>query len=380
MRQYKPASNYRKIPSRFLAEEKTARQYELALDAAPDRVKAHGLRAAHPRPLVSVGKRAGRVFTSWRTSPEKAWRFPEVEYASAGSSWAALIFDCDDRRRWGVGLGDLPAPNWIVRRRENDHAHIAWCLAQPVHRYPLAEIDPLEYLSWIAGYYTSALGADAGYNGVLAHNPAPRYRQGEFVTEWGSREPYSLDALGSVIPFGWSPPAPTVGSGIGRNVDLYTSGMRWAGRKKHADLDVLPALIVANQQFDVPLPASEVASMAASIERSRRRWAARGWHQPAWIERQAERGRLGGLASGQVRRPGSAAETRPWEAAGVSRATWRRQQGEPGRAPGRPCRFSAGQEPWVLAGISRATWYRHRALALAQKTGETKLETRSQRR
>ena len=71
-----------------------------------------------------------------------------------------------------LGLPDLPPPNWIVRRPANNHAHLTWTLAEPVHRYPAARIDPLRYLAWIAEYYADVVGADPGYAGVLAHNPA----------------------------------------------------------------------------------------------------------------------------------------------------------------------------------------------------------------
>ena len=50
-------------------------QPELPLAAAPAPVLGHGLRAAHPFPLVSTGKQPERPYTSFRTTPEKAWRF-----------------------------------------------------------------------------------------------------------------------------------------------------------------------------------------------------------------------------------------------------------------------------------------------------------------
>ena len=68
-------------------------QLTLPIEFAPSVVRAHGLSVAHPRPLVSYGKDYGRVFC-FRTSPRKAWRYAEVEYANAGSSYGAL--DCDD--------------------------------------------------------------------------------------------------------------------------------------------------------------------------------------------------------------------------------------------------------------------------------------------
>ncbi len=302
-------------------------QLALPLEAAPVKVRQHGLRAAHPRPLVSLGKRQGRPYSSFRTTPQKAWRFPEVEYGRAGSSIAALVFDCDDPLRWRPGLSDLPPPNWIVRRPVNDHVHVAYCLETPVHRYPAARPEPVRYLANIAEYYQHVLGADAGYTGVLAHNPAPIYRQDIFETTWGSKQPYSLDGLADVIPFGWSPPRVRQ-TAIGRNCDLFEAGMAWAGRKVNAELPVLPALLVVNQQFEHPLPHGELVSMAKSIERYRRQWAARGWHCPKWIESRRQRGRIGGVRSGEKRRVGSNEAMKPWEAEGVSRRTWYRRRAQ----------------------------------------------------
>ena len=296
-------------------------QLELPLDFAPEPVRSHGLRAAHPRPLVSLGKRPGGPFSSFRTSPARAWRFPELEYANAGSSIAALVVDCDRPAALARGLPDLPPPNWTVWRTANDHAHICWTLAKPVHRYPAARIEPLRYLAGIAEFYAHATGADPGYNGILAHNPAPTFANDDFVTTWGHPAPYSLDQLAAVIPFGWEPPTVRQ-AGVGRNCDLFEAGMRWAGRQANASLPVLPALHVANQDFAHPLPLSEVQATARSIEKYRKRWAARSWHCPRWISRQAARGRR----SGEARHLGSNESLKPWAAEGVSRATWYRRR------------------------------------------------------
>ena len=163
-------------------------QLELPLAFAPAPVRAHGLRAAHPRPLVSPGKRLGQPFTSFRTSPQKAWRFPEVEYANAGSSIAAIVLDCDQPARIRRGLPDLPTRSWTVWRPANSHAHVCWTLAKPVHRYPAARVEPLRFLTRIAEYYAHAVGADPGYAGVLAHNPVSIYRS-PYKTTWGRRRP-----------------------------------------------------------------------------------------------------------------------------------------------------------------------------------------------
>ena len=225
-----------------------------------------------------------------------------------------------------MGICDLPPYSWLVLRPANDHGHIAWCLDKPVHRYPAAGIEPLQYLAGIAEYYAHAVGADPAYSGVLAHNPAPLFK-GPYRTTWGREQPYTLDQLASVIPFNWEPPTVRQ-TGIGRNVDLFEAGMRWAGRQTNQGLPVLPALHTVNQDFAHPLPLSEVQATARSIERYRKRWAARGWHCPRWIARQAARSaKQTGRARKRSASPnGSNEALRPWGAEGVSRATWYRRR------------------------------------------------------
>ena len=286
----------------------------------PAKVRAHGLRSAHPRPLVSFGKQAGGQFASFRVPPERAWQYPEVEYGNAGSSVAALVLDCDNPEAMAEGLFDLPPPNWIVWRPANDHAHACWTLAYPVHRYPEARIGPLRYLAHIAEYYAYAVGADPSYAGVLAHNPALT-RETPYTTIWGPEEPYMLDQLAHVIPFGWDPPKVRQ-TGVGRNVALFESGMEWAGKSANAALPLFSALVVANQEFSHQLPPSEVRATARSIEKYRKRWAARGCHCPRWLAKQAARGR----ASGRARFEGSNEQRKPWEAEDVSRRTWYRRR------------------------------------------------------
>ena len=302
-------------------------QLDLPLDHAPAMILAHGLSAAHPRPLVSLGKRPDQPFSSFRTSPARAWQYPEVEYGNAGSSIAALVLDCDKPAALARGLPDLPLPNWTVWRLSNHHAHIAWTLAEPVHRYPAARIEPLRYLANVADYYGHAVGADPGFAGVLAHNPAARYRQDQFRTTWGRRAPYTLDDLASVIPFRWEPPAVRQ-TGIGRNCDLFHDLMIWAGRRENATIPVLSAAPVRNQQFDHPLAESEVAATARSVERYRARWAARGWHSARWIARQKARASRGGKAKAQAQaHQGNSIESRkPWDDLGISRSTWYRRK------------------------------------------------------
>ena len=71
----------------------------------------------------------------------------------------------------GLGLSDLPSFNWLVERPANDHAHVVWALAEPVHRYPEARAEPLRYFAGIAEYYAFATNADASYAGCSLTTP-----------------------------------------------------------------------------------------------------------------------------------------------------------------------------------------------------------------
>ena len=233
--------------------------------------------------------------TSWRTSPALAWTKPYLEI-NAANSYPAVILDCDDRETVVDAIQDgvLPEPNWIVTNLKSGYHHVAWCLAAPVHRYPEARIPPLRYFRRIAERMGQLADADPGYAGVLTRNPMaaadPHTR-----TTWLAREPYSLDVLAKVLPFGWKPPVLSRTS-IGRNVDLFRSLMRWAGQRENLAVDVFTAALTINQQFATPLPLSEVRATACQVEKYRARWAAYGWHRLLWLARKAAAGRKSGAA------------------------------------------------------------------------------------
>ena len=243
------------------------------------------------------------------------------------------MLDCDHPRKMGYGLLSLPVPSWTVTRKSNGHAHCAWTLETPVHKYSTARLEPQRYLTTISEFYAETVAADSGFTGTLCHNPAPRFRQDEFTTTWGREEPFSLSELANVIPFNWEPPR-VRRTGVGRNSDLFEAGLKWAGRQANAGTAVLTALHITNQGLDPRLDDPELAAMARSIERYRARWAAHGWHSPRWIAKQAARGIKSGEKRAQgVQGPqrqscgaGSNEELKPWEAEGISRRTWYRRR------------------------------------------------------
>ena len=287
--------------------DETQRQRLLPFEWVPEKVKVHGLRDAHPRPLVSLGKRNGIYQGSFRVAPAEAWGFPEIELR-AGNTFPQLILDLDSQdalqeyyRR--THCESWPECHWMVQRVVNGHTHAAYNLAVPVHRGELAREKPLRAFARIAEYYTTALKADRGYMGVLTHNPMSKAHGPGFKTQWLRKDPYSLGELARVIPFGWKRPRVSC-TDIGRNWDLFKAVQKWAGSEANAGVDVLPAAMAANQQFDSPLPPDEVRGIAKSVERYRARWIAKGkFYTP---KQKTLWGRERGIRSGTARRKGTA--------------------------------------------------------------------------
>lgn len=286
-------------------------------DFIPKVLREHGLSDAHVFPAVSYGKQPDGTFRgSRRVSPADAWRFPSIELRTS-TSWPVLLIDLDgaESTQWFLDLvlnQEIPRPNWWVTRHSSQGTHAAWTLERPVHRpHPntAPRRKPIHLFTRISEYYTTLLEGDSSFRGVLTHNPVSLLgrRQG-LITTWGRRAPYSLKELAAIIPPEWHLP-PVKKTAIGRNCDLFATGMRWAGSPQHIGLEVLPMLLATNQQFSHPLPEQEVGHIARSIERYREDWIARGTLESsaAFSARQSQRGKRGGRQSGQVRKAESLA-------------------------------------------------------------------------
>ena len=137
---------------------------------APPELRACGLRAAHPFPLV--GRRSPDGIESWRMpASDRAWAYPLIELTRAGSCFAGVGFDCDSREAVELaasscmGAGDLPTPNICATRTASGHTQVFYLLDRPVHRGEHARAKPLQYLARVSEYYRATFGADAGYRG-----------------------------------------------------------------------------------------------------------------------------------------------------------------------------------------------------------------------
>ena len=195
-----------------------------------------------------------------------------------------------------------------------------------------ARARPLRLLARATEYMAQKVEADPGYGQVLSHNPMVPVASQHLQTDWLRKQPYPLQEIAEVVPFGWRRPA-VPSTGIGRNCSLFDAGMKWAGSPANLDVSVLSALMAINAEVarthdKPPLDAGEVAGIARSVERYRRRWVERGqFGKEGDCERSAW-GQSRGVRSGQARRKDTPLEydREPWKAEGISRAWWYRKR------------------------------------------------------
>jgi len=280
-----------------------------AIYFAPEQVLDHGLVEAHTFPLVSTGKGRGGGYRSFRIHASRAWGFASLELRSA-RAWPVLILDCDGssgRSRLMLAVEDreIPIPNWVVFRVSGG-AHGVWTLARPVLRGANAKARPLLLLGRISEYLAQVVKADAGYNGVLSHNPMVPDASQRLQTDWYRKQPYSLQELAEVVPSGWRKPA-IPHTEIGRNCTMFAALMKFAGSPANLGFPVLPEAMAIyrdiRDQFPGaghPFTVSEVQGIFRSVERYRAQWIKQGRfytdaERSAW-------GRARGIRSGVARR------------------------------------------------------------------------------
>ena len=291
-------------------------KFKFAIEDAPPKVRAWGLREAHAFPLVGVRDDggAGRIVRTLRTDQSKAWGFPDVGYPRSASAYCALVVDVDDPGKLQnvMAEGDSLLPNWVVFNRKTGHAHVVYPLAHPVLEHPESNPAPLLYLADIEKKLLAALDGDPAYAGALARNPLTK-PQWQTQTLWFRQHPWELSELDEAasvqLPPGWKPATAAPG-GVGRNCSLFEGLMSWAGRPANRFESLLVQAQGVNSEFVTPLPVHEVKATVKSVAKYRRRWEANGWHSPVWIQKQVWRGRKGGRASGESRRAKNADRNR----------------------------------------------------------------------
>lgn len=242
-----------------------------------------------------------------------------------------LVFDVDHDQgafAWSNGPGMQP-PHFAVTNPKNGHAHLWYKLGIPVCKTENARLSPLRYLSSVEYSYTKWLCADENYAGLISKNPLNPVHG--LIVFRPLHKPYTLNEL---CPDPMTPTKVALVQGLGRNVSLFDSARKWAYEAVRSVRDMrdkegfktgLETILTdLNTTFSNPLPDSELRAIRESIFKYCVRHDKE--MEQAFKERQAEKGRAGGIKSGAVRREGSLAETKPWEIEGLSRATWYRKQ------------------------------------------------------
>ncbi|WP_253452446.1 replication initiation protein [Halomonas sp. Y3] len=237
-----------------------------------------------------------------------------------------LVYDVD---RSGAALDwsdrSAPPPTIVVQSPENGHAHLIYGLQVSVRTAPDAKSGPLRYAAAVDCALMTLLAADEGYAGLICKNPLhPHWR----VTEWEPRlyELGDLDSWLDLSAYG-DRRKRLPDYGLGRNCNLFDRLRCWAYkaiRQGWPDYDRWHEAVLARARayndFETPLPESEVRASAKSVAR----YTHRHFSPAAFSAWQAAQGRKGGVRSGEVRRVGSEAESQPWTALGISRRTYYR--------------------------------------------------------
>lgn len=217
-----------------------------------------------------------------------------------------LVFDVD---RQGAAFAwedcNVAPPNYAAINPENGHAHLVYKLAEPVATSEHGRLAPLRYLAAIERGYRIELGADAGYSGLVTRNP---YKTRTLCIH---KHEYDLFELSDWLKrdLGEYAEQETAVVGLGRNVTLFDTARVWAykairfyrvpERSRLFDVwrkEVEDYALGINAQFPTPLVYSEVKATAKSI--AKYCWKHDAEVQGKFSQKQAERGKLGGLAKG----------------------------------------------------------------------------------
>lgn len=233
---------------------------------------------------------------------------------------AWLVFDVDrDNAALAWEDAGLPPPTITVVNPANGHAHLFYGLQSPVATGPRARQAPIRFCRAIIDAFRMKLKADLAYPGLVAKNPLHETWRVVWIPKL-----YELGELHEYVELVNLPSRSHEDALAGRNSTLFDRVRRWAytvvvdfkqsiGSAERWQEAVIRRTAELND-FEPPLPASEVRSIGKSVARGT--W--RGFDAKRFSEKQAARGRKGG-------RPKTTADTQPWIELGIGRSTYYRK-------------------------------------------------------
>lgn len=232
------------------------------------------------------------------------------------SRW--LVFDVD---RPGAAFAaqdrGLPDATLVLITPHNRHAHLLYGLETGVCTTSAARSKPLAYAASIERAYSSILGADPGYSGLMTKNAMHSHWLRLYGDNIGPL--YTLDVLAEYVDLSNVKPSRDASgvAGLGRNCWMFERLRVWAYRaiRRHRgpgrpdafvvwSAEVFAQAAAFNAEFPHPLTIGEVKAIAKSTAKFC--WKHDPECQQAFLERQAHKGRMGGKVSGAVRRAAAA--------------------------------------------------------------------------
>ena len=307
-------------------------QLELPLDRAPPTVLAHGLRAAHPRPLVSLGKRPGpalqviphrRLRRGGSPSPVRQRR---IEHCCIG---ARLRQAGDALAR---GLPNLPLRTGRSAPVERACAYRldAGRAGAPLSCRPdRAAALPRQR----RGLLRARHGGRSGLRRRARAQPRPQIPAGPVPHHVGPQGAVHAGSTGVGDPVRLGATAVRQ-TGIGRNCDLFEDrhAMGWpAGERASPGPAGLMSSTRTNSNIRrlAAYTLSEVQATARQDRAIPRPVGSAGWHSDKWIARQA---RAGAQGQGRPAPPVGSSDRmpKPWTLAEAFRAGLGFRRGRPG--------------------------------------------------
>lgn len=254
-----------------------------------------------PKPYCSDNVDYGLVIRQAKTAIKKRY----IQHNKPTTvQW--LVFDCDYPNAIEItDENNLPTPNIAIINRANGKSHLLYGLEVPVHKTQVARAKPLRYLAVIEYALREALGSDRGYTGLTCKNPLHEH----WLTYQLKPQSYDLGELADYLTLPNKLPRKGFDYGLGKNCFLFENVRRWAyanllnyrlTKTYEQWIEAVRDTATQFNNYPDPLPVSEVKATAKSVAR----WCWNNYtgrvSDEEFSKTQARRGKLGGLAKGQI--------------------------------------------------------------------------------